>query len=683
MKVVSISENKTKFLIPVLFLMIATATEAMVLEGTVYCSESGQPLDSVRVVSLLQKRIGYTGTGGAFTLSVSQPPACRPDTVIMDEYDEYSVYGTGVTSPQRQRYEKNERVRITLFNLHGRPVAQAGGGYDFKQFTTGTTAGGIYLLSMTGRQPERLFVIDDAITGFIAKKRRRTVNVRYPTCPVTDTLYFFKKGYLHCTVPMDHVSGRLSVTLSKKRHVVSDFHNHTVLTDGDNILDTLLAHAFNEGNLDVYVNSEHGGAFSRDTAGVPIVNDPGQNLIAPRVQYGSIYVPRWYSLEQYSWPKLLGLRKKYPGKILLQGLEWNCPGHEHASVGFVHDGDQPDAVSIFEYRFDFNDPDASLPDYEKSNAYTHENALSALEWLRDNYPESSYFVVNHPSREAISPYTIAHIRDFHNTAPLISIGIEGMPGHQKSSVRGSYNFGATTRTRTWGGADVILAQVGGLWDALLGEGRRFWVFVNSDFHRVSNDFWPGEYAKTWSTVVDTGAMAWLEGLRRGEVFITHGDLVSDLSFYADDGFRITPMGGELHTEADTVTIIIRFKSAQVNNNGDVAKVDHVDLIAGTISGIIDKKDIEMYALPHNPSTEIITRFGEDCWKVEEDWYTMETAVPCRESMYFRLRGTNLPPGTVGETDEEGNPLVDTEYVNNEQVAWHDLWFYSNPVFVYR
>jgi len=31
----------------------------------------------------------------------------------------------------------------------------------------------------------------------------------------------------------------------------------------------------------------------------------------------------------------------------------------------------------------------------------------------------------------------------------------------------------------------MTAKVGGLWDSLLGEGRRFWAFVNSDFHSAT------------------------------------------------------------------------------------------------------------------------------------------------------------------------------------------------------
>ena len=36
--------------------------------------------------------------------------------------------------------------------------------------------------------------------------------------------------------------------------------------------------------------------------------------------------------------------------------------------------------------------------------------------------------------------------------------------------------------RTFGGFDQMTAIVGGLWDSMLGEGRRFWIVATSDSH---------------------------------------------------------------------------------------------------------------------------------------------------------------------------------------------------------
>ena len=54
---------------------------------------------------------------------------------------------------------------------------------------------------------------------------------------------------------------------------------------------------------------------------------------------------------------------------------------------------------------------------------------------------------------------------------------------------------------TYGGVGYYSAKVGGLWDALLGEGRRWFNFANSDYHKHctagGDDFYPGEYQKTY------------------------------------------------------------------------------------------------------------------------------------------------------------------------------------------
>ncbi len=73
----------------------------------------------------------------------------------------------------------------------------------------------------------------------------------------------------------------------------------------------------------------------------------------------------------------------------------------------------------------------------------------------------------------------------------VAFGFETQPGHGASDARGEYtvrrNSFGTTRVdsvggTTYGGTGVYGAQVGGVWDALLGEGRNFWFFASSDWH---------------------------------------------------------------------------------------------------------------------------------------------------------------------------------------------------------
>ena len=70
---------------------------------------------------------------------------------------------------------------------------------------------------------------------------------------------------------------------------------------------------------------------------------------------------------------------------------------------------------------------------------------------------------------------------------------------------GHFRFGGT-----YGGVGYYTANVGGLWDALLGEGRRWFNYASSDYHKhwtnctnpadittCGDDFYPGEYQKTY------------------------------------------------------------------------------------------------------------------------------------------------------------------------------------------
>jgi len=52
-----------------------------------------------------------------------------------------------------------------------------------------------------------------------------------------------------------------------------------------------------------------------------------------------------------------------------------------------------------------------------------------------------------------------------------------------------------------------------------------------------------------------------------------------------------------------------------------------------------------------------------------------------DACYFRLRGTNQGLNVLGETDENGNPILDFALGANVSIkAINDLLFYSNPIF---
>jgi hypothetical protein len=99
---------------------------------------------------------------------------------------------------------------------------------------------------------------------------------------------------------------------------------------------------------------------------------------------------------------------------------------------------------------------------------------------------------------------------------------------------------------TYGGTGVYGSEIGGVWDALLGEGRNWWFLASSDWHnrgsfgpddrRTTQDFYPGEYQRNF-TLVKTSVskvtpQAVVEGLRSGNNFASSGQIIDRLGFVA-------------------------------------------------------------------------------------------------------------------------------------------------------
>ncbi|MEY8874873.1 MAG: hypothetical protein AB9M60_00075, partial [Leptothrix sp. (in: b-proteobacteria)] len=213
----------------------------------------------------------------------------------------------------------------------------------------------------------------------------------------------------------------------------------------------------------------------------------------------------------------------------------------------------------------------------------HNKTLEGLKWMKENHPNGSYYVPAHLERAGpFNPagsngFNIEHLRNFNNTAPDVAFGFETQPGHGASSNRGEYqvqrnNFGAgnfNTGTKlvnvdsvggtTYGGTGVYGAQVGGVWDALLGEGRNWWFFASSDWHnrglfgpddrRSTQDFQPGEYQRNYTFVSQREdgehesdgrkikPQAIVDGLRTGNNFASSGQLIDRLAFVACASYR--------------------------------------------------------------------------------------------------------------------------------------------------
>jgi hypothetical protein len=122
-------------------------------------------------------------------------------------------------------------------------------------------------------------------------------------------------------------------------------------------------------------------------------------------------------------------------------------------------------------------------------------------------------------------------------------------------------------------------------------------------------------------------------------------------------------------------------------------LDHFDLIAGKVTGLIDPASPD-YSKDSVTTAKVIARFdgaggNKDAngivsikWKDSGDgWKKVTYETEVSDKMYFRLRGTNHTISTLDETNAYGNPLPDIAEENNAVAAFSDLWFYSNPIFV--
>lgn len=195
----------------------------------------------------------------------------------------------------------------------------------------------------------------------------------------------------------------------------------------------------------------------------------------------------------------------------------------------------------------------------------HLKTVEAMKWMKEFHAKASYYVPAHLERAGTfnpngnNGFNIEHLRNFNNAAPDSAFGFESQPGHHASGQRGEYQFrrnGAfasggprvdSVGGTTYGGTGVYAAQIGGVWDALLGEGRNWWFFGNSDWHsrrgfgthdrRTTGDFFPGEYQRNYTMVRNAGnpklsPQMIVDGLRSGNTFVATGQLIDRLAFVA-------------------------------------------------------------------------------------------------------------------------------------------------------
>ncbi len=390
------------------------------------------------------------------------------------------------------------------------------------------------------------------------------------------------------------------------------------------------------------------------------------------------------NLEQ-AYPELLKSREAVPEVLQFYGMEFDTPAADHSTLMIPKVDDESQILYDLESKFNKRDP------YPNDGSRdTESTMIEALNYMKQ-MDEQPISIAHHPSRSAKGDGqwgqdTPQEFRNWNDTAPNISIGMEGAPGHQATSInpdgsqdpkgaRGSYG-----NYPTMGGFDQMSAKVGGLWDSMLGEGRHWWITATSDSHvnwrDGGGDFWPGEYSKTY-VKAEKDYDDIMESIRKGNVFVTTGDLISELDVKVQAGGK-SPLFAEskgnsatigetltLPGKSKDVTVTIRMKDPNAANfNGDTPKVDHVDLIMGEVTEKVEDRSTAI-----NPTTKVVKTFTEKDWKQDGEYIEItHTLKDVDKDSYIRLRGTN-----TGQTEPEVDPRGEN--------PWTDLWFYSNPVFI--
>ncbi|WP_191254209.1 PHP domain-containing protein [Amycolatopsis oliviviridis] len=414
-------------------------------------------------------------------------------------------------------------------------------------------------------------------------------------------------------------------------------------------------------------------------------------------------------------------QREHRDLLLWQGMEWNVPGAEHATLFFQAGADQAAKLREFERAFDWR-----LTGTEPGTPDNEALAVKAIRWLaaeeRARRIHAPVVVINHPLRNGrVAPHEIRALRD---AAPGIVIGMEGAPGAQADGfpkplgsgggARGGYGNSPGSNSwpgfpasayRTYGGFDWSTATVGGLWDSLLAEGKPWWITSNSDSHYNRGDtlvrpgvpdgyydehgsypdpidtgvpqtlppyadFAPAEFSRTVVGVTRRSHEGVLEGLRAGRVWVVHGGLAQELEFGAYSGWSSATMGGRLRVRrGDDVTIVVSAKlAARPNGGGSIPRLARLDLVSGPVTGPAADRDAQTA-----PGTRVVRSF-EPRWAPGRRVAFRHTFRNVREPFFVRTRGTDGRKHVPGGIE----PSAD---VIGQSNPFEDLWLYGNPIFV--
>jgi PHP domain-containing protein len=437
-----------------------------------------------------------------------------------------------------------------------------------------------------------------------------------------------------------------------------------------------------------------------------------------------------FSIDQVT-PDIEKARRANRDILVYQGLEWNIPGAEHATVFLPPDRDTVDILRAFEAGYDGGVLSTPVANGGKgliaraTSADGEPYALAALRYLESQVlsgrTEIALMFANHPARRGVdSPH---ELRGWRDAAPGVAVGMEGAPGHQAAGIPKSAGGGGRARGyydsspgvdshpgyapteaenpyRTYGGFDWMTAKVGGLWDSMLAEGRPWWITSTSDVHQVFDDtttpgaqdyektgsrgapvdsgvkqggfgdFFPGYYSRT---VVGSRSKSYVDimrGLQSGKVIAVHGRLIDGLDL------RVRALG-----EGDGRGVTLGGRTF-VKRGGSIEVTIEVTGAGGpNFAGVVPKlAKLDLISGPVTgpvvdrdtlsaPGTTVVKSFEVTKNRARFTFVFRDVSGP----FYLRVRGTD-----GNQLTPEGNPVMD---VVGDADPWADLWFYANPVFV--
>ncbi|MEW6620758.1 MAG: PHP domain-containing protein [bacterium] len=246
-----------------------------------------------------------------------------------------------------------------------------------------------------------------------------------------------------------------------------------------------------------------------------------------------------------------------PDIVIFDGMEWNIPAGEHATILVTNVPNEHEIIKKFRLNYD------SLV----SGKTELNDAIEGLRWLNSQRANGVLPIcsLNHPSR--IGLYTIEELRAYDKVGDVF-IGFAGAPGYQKIHIPG-YDL--------IDGYDPMVGEIGGTWDILLSEERNFWIRVESDFHNPFFNYYPGEYSKTYVFCPTKSYEGVIKGLRRGCMYCVHGDIITDLEFTVSSEMMSGVMMGEVLQIKNRDPVVVSIK---VRFNEEITKIELISNISG-------------------------------------------------------------------------------------------------------